>query len=682
MNPSTEETPPHTANSSTHNTSNFLKHLERQKNILCSIGSADLSIINSASLLEEFLFTPNHRPEITKDNTPDPKLNFYPPFLIPECLALHYPFFLTTPIPRSCKINRIGTHTYEQWEQLKRIPSKFPDPQNTKWDDGIGNVDLSAELKPEHKLAFLTNDTSRSNWFKSKAVHLTTWAYPSLNLPPCIQKMLQETFVGKPQDPNKLDEIYDIAVTDKLLADLGVNASDFRTRRETACIAATYGILLTCLEKFFCTPRFIKNCQESLHYTFGHGFVKLINIITDVTLSDYVTYHGLTHKNRLNNPRQHTQLPSEDRFDYLIDTIYLFLVFTWQTAMDIWAQTLDEQTQQNLRNKLETVLPEVLKLPSTFEMSAKLADTLFPPILLEALTSSLPDFINQAQITNFRTFICTKSGIPQSMCPALPSDFVPISYNESHPLLWCHTFVLRLSAYLLNHGDYMTVPTNPYLVSECYCNCNLCSPHKMPCFNQYLLNEILTIDNFEIQGPPDEHGHPTKRITLTANKFANAYLASFKENDYFFDEVKHYKDNKHAFSEKVEACLIKDEKLLALLRETQLRREKELLKRGTGIYLDPVTGEPLTREHHYDEVDGAQEVPTDRKEFSDALPPAGRIKRRDTGYPHYEFRPHDSEPTIRKCGLSCRPKLPSKQSKQGLRTITLEESNTETETDC
>lgn len=628
----------------------FLKHLERQKNILLSMSSSsDLTLSNTASLLEEFLFTPQKRPEPEQDGQPDPKLNFYPPFLVPECLALHYPFFLTVPIPRSCKINRLGTHTYEQWQKLQTLPSKIPDPQNTKWNDGIGNADLSAELKTEQKLALLTMDSNRSAWFKAKATHLHNWAYPSLSLPPCVQKLLQETLVGKPQDPNKLDDSYEVAITDKMLVDLGIPEAKCSSRRETACTAATYGILLSCLEKFFCSPRFVKNCQESLHYTFGHGFVKLVQVVTDVCLSDFVTYHGLTHKNRLNNPRQHSQLNEEDRFDYLVDSIYLFLVFTWQTAMDIWAQTLDKATQTSLRQKLQDAVPRILKQENTFAMSTQIADTIFPPLLLDALSTSLPDFTNQAQLNNFRTFICTKSGVPQAMCPALPSDFVPLNYDESHPILWSHVLLLRLSAFLLNHGDYMTVPPNPYLVSECYCNCNLCAPHKMPCYNQYLLNEILTIDNFEIQGPPDDKGNPSKRIALTANKFANAYLSSFKEKDYFYDRVQHYKDNKHAFQEKVEACLIKDEKLLALLRETQLRREKELLKRGTGIYLDPVTGEPLTGhlDINYDEVDGQQKVPTNGEKPSDALPPVGRVKRRDTGRPRAESRLHGSKPGVK-----------------------------------
>ncbi|AGS11277.1 100K protein [Duck adenovirus 1] len=567
----------------------FPRHLRRQAMILKASSDADLDVLTLAKQLEESIFTPKER---KVEGDPDPKLNFYPPFLTPECLALHFPFFLNLPIPRSCKANRIGSKLYEQWKVQKDLQLVFPDPATCKWNDALGAADTIAELKDNQKFALLKNDSSRASWFKSKALGMTTFAYPSIALPPALQKLLIELFIGKSQEPNALDQDYVPALTDSFIVNISPKLKP-EVVRENAKQAVVYGVLMHCLNTFFSSKVVIKNLQEALHYTFNHGFVKLIHLLTDCNLSDFVTFHGLTHRNRLNNPLLQTQLAGDDKYDYILDSVYLFLVFTWQTAMDIWQQTLDGNTLKSIEVALGNEMGKILRKPSSVGMAEHIAGIIFPPLMVTTFQANLPDFINQTQLQNFRTFICLKSGVPQAICPLLPSDCVPLTFKESHPILWGHVLLLNLAAFVVNHGDYMKEVDSPVLISSCMCDCNLCSPHRMPCYNAALMQEILTIGKFEFQEPPDESGKVTKSLKLTPQTFANAYLRFFSERDFFFDTVQHYKTDPSEFKDPLQACVIKNTKLLATLRETQIRREKELLKRGSGVYLDPDTGEPL-----------------------------------------------------------------------------------------
>ncbi|QSV39485.1 100K [Bovine adenovirus 7] len=560
------------------------KHLERQIKI-CQTLNPTLEDLNIGSMLEKFLFCPKERRE---SGEPDPKLNFYPPFLIPECLALHYPFFLSTTIPPSCKINRLGCDTYTEWFSLQNLQFKVPELEKCKWDDKLGKVNLIEELKQNQKIVLIKEDTARTSWVKTKCKNLQHFSYPSLNLPPVLQQILLETFVGKIQDPNNLKTTYEPAITSQTLEKYNINV-DLKALQNRLVLASTYGVLLQCMKKFFFNNQFIINCQETLHYTFNHGYVRFLNQLANVNLSEFVTFHGITHRNRLNNPFQHTQLGIEDKIDYIIDCIYLFLVLTWQTAMDIWNQTLDDNTINEIKKQLHSKTYEILKSESAEEASQIITCEIFPDILIEAFTRNLPDFINQAQLTNFRTFICSKSGIPQSICPLLPSDLIPLKFEEANPVLWSHVLLVQCASFLMNHGDYLHEIDQPQTLSSVYCDCNLCSPHRMPCYNSRLLQEILTIDKFEFV-----NADQSKSLKLNLQTFANAYLTKFNKDDFFFNKIKFYKDNKTHFSHQLTACVLKDEKLLAKLSEIQNRREKELLKRGKGIYLDPDTGETLS----------------------------------------------------------------------------------------
>ncbi|ASU50480.1 late 100Kd hexon transport protein [Odocoileus adenovirus 1] len=564
------------------------KHLERQIKI-CKGINTNISDLNIASAFENLIFCPKDR---RFNGDPDPKMNFYPPFLIPECLALHYPFFLSIGLPKSCKANNIGSPSYPKWLKKSTLSSEIPDVEKCKWDDSLGKVDLIEELQPNQKLIRVQQDSQRLMWCKEKAKNLIYFSYPSLSLPPNLHKILIESFIGKSQDPNQLEKTYEPAITVEKLKNLKItgNIQEIQNRLS---MAISYGVLIECITKLFSEKQFIMHCQESLHYTFNHGFVKLIQLLTDVNLSEFVTFHGLTHRNRLNNPFQHTQLSDEDKVDYVLDTIYLFLVLTWQTAMDIWNQTLDEKTIEQIKEHLDNKSVSIITATSCQNAAQIIANIIFPQILLDAFSANLPDFINQSQITNFRNFICIKSGIPQSICPLLPSDLVPLEFTESHPILWSHVLMLKYATFLMNHGNYLNHPEKPYTISSSYCECNLCSPHRMPCYNSNLLNEILSIGKFEFQS--ESNDKDKKSFKLTPQAFANAYLSKIPLKDFFYDKTIFYKDNKEEFSHQLTACIIKDEKLLATITEMQVRREKELLKRGAGVYLDPETGEQLNQ---------------------------------------------------------------------------------------
>nr|WMQ77654.1 100 kDa protein [Zoothera dauma adenovirus] len=563
-------------------TSALAKHLERQAKIVKAIvgDNESFDVTGLGFYLEQAIFKPTERPTSTE---PDPRLNFYPPFLVPECLASHYPFVLNLAIPRSCKANRCGSRKLEDFKNITGFPDEFP--TNLSPSTGLGNVETISSLEGNQKFALLVSDTARARWFKSKALQMTHFSYPSVGLPIPIHKILLDEFVSKSQDPNS-DEQCKPSITDEDIMNIYGQKVDIPSVRSSILYSVTHGLNIKIMQRFFRDHRTIKNIQDCLHYTFCRGYVQLIKSLTDCSLSEYVTYHGLTHRNRLNNPYLHSCLEGDDKYDYILDTIYLYMVFTWQTAMDIWQQMLDDKTLDMIRDLLIKNKTEILSKANSEDIATTIGRIIFPDVLINALIASLPDFVNQMQLQNFRSFITVKSGVPCAICPILPTDCIPLDYNESEPIMWGHVFLMKLSSFIMNHGTYEKTNGITGSIVESLCECNLCSPHRMPFYNNHLLNEILTINKFEFNGPDG------KSIKLTPQIFANAYLEFFKKDDFYPHEVKLYKDNRDSFSE-TGACVIKNSKLLATLREAQIRREKELLKRGSGLYLNPETGEPF-----------------------------------------------------------------------------------------
>lgn len=520
--------------------------------------------------VEEWVFTPRDRPRNAPGETfveADPKFNFFPPFLTPECLATHHPFFTTMPIPLSCKANCLGTEDFDRWAYRCTLPEEFPSDFDA-WDDGIGSADTISDLKENQKFALLRDDNGRARWFKAKAEGMRFWCYPIVSIPPSIGKLILETLV-----------------------DCAERASEDKvpTAKRIAVQVSSVGVTNKILKSIFERKWFVKNCQESLHYCFSHGFVKLVKMLTDTDLSSYVTYHGLTYRNRLNNSGLHTAIDDkEDKFDYLVDTIYLYLILTWQTAMNVWQQSIDENYIEALKRALIEEAVEPL-LRGDYEETCRIVAELVTggDALERALENSLPDFINQNQITNFRTFVCSKSGVPQSICPILPTDCVPLRYERAPPVLWSHVYMINMASFLCNHGDYMrSVPENP-VITTCLCECNLCSPHKMPCYNTHLEDEILALDKMTLSDG-------NKTATVGVEDFCNCLIRMNHVDDYYHDAINFYRDDPDMFSG-TKPSIFKNKKLLSILKELKAKKEAELLKRGQGIYLNPSTGDPLTR---------------------------------------------------------------------------------------
>lgn len=560
---------------SPYETTNFHRHLERQAKILKAAltqatDTEDDDIAAAGKIVEEWVFMPKDRPKNTSGDTfvdDDPKFNFFPPFLTPECLATHHPFFTTMPIPLSCKANCLGTQEHERWEKRCELPEEAPNDFDV-WDDGIGSADIISDLKENQKFALLSSDNGRARWFKAKAEGMRFWCYPIISIPPCIGKLLLET----------LTECAEKACVDKV-----------PLAKKIAVQIASVGVTNKILRHLFTRKWFIKNCHESLHYCFLHGFVRLVKMLTDAELSDYVTFHGLTYRNRLNNSGLHRSIEDEvDKRDYIVDSIYLFLVLTWQTAMNVWQQSLDERYIESVKKVItaEAIAPlhdgnydETLRIVTEVVMGED--------ALEKAFESSMPDFVNQNQLTNFRNFVCLRSGVPQSVCPILPTDCVPLSYDRAAPVLWTHVYLINLASFLCNQGDYMKpVPENP-VITTCLCDCNICSPHKMPCYNTHLEDEILAFDKMCLSD-----GNKTAAVGI--EDFCNCLVRMTHVDDFYHDTITFYKDEPDMFSG-TKPSIFKNKKLLSILKELKAKKEAELLRRGQGIYLNPSTGDLLTR---------------------------------------------------------------------------------------
>ncbi|QOJ53952.1 100K protein [Barthadenovirus mellis] len=569
---------------------------------------------------EKALFFPRraYKPSAPRDDPhssdDDPRFNFYPPFLFPERIASHFPFFNTLPVHATCKLN---TCFCEGAKEGSSVVARAGDGDNASTvvtdPSGLWNRREPASDPPERcdadawndeprwsakdllydrpsaedtRLPLLRTDSARAGWVKSKSCDMKYFAFPSVGLPPLFRQVLLEKLVGD--------------------SDGGAHERSNEKKRQLA-YASTIGVTMSCLRRFFRHPVVVKNAQESLHYAFRHGYVRLLYMLTDKDLSDFVTFHGVTYRNRLNNAGLLNALTSEDdRFDYVVDTIYLFLILTWQTAMDIWQQTFDDDTKGHLLAALNDRLPDLIAADNVKTCSDILADILFPDVVLTTFAHSLPDFINQSQIDNFRGFVCAKSGIPRSIVPVLPSDLVPPRYEWACPPLWPHVFLLQTAAFLTVHGDYLKRLPDDVSTATCLCDCNLCSPRRMPCYNPLLQQEIALVGSFQLVRPDAETGEGTKGAKLTPETFANAYLRLVVAEDFAVDRVRHYVSEPEAFARPLEAAVIKDAKLLATLTEIHTRRDAEMLKRGAGIYLDPESGKVLGRQQELQRAAGKQ----------------------------------------------------------------------------
>ncbi|ARE31892.1 100 kDa protein [red squirrel adenovirus 1] len=586
------------------------KHIRRQSNILLEAFRDALelptSIAEVSRAYERNLFCPLKLPKKQENGTvePNPRLNFYPTFITPETLATYHLFFQNQKIPLSCKVNRPKANQIMKLSRGARIPDFPTVEQVRKIFEGLGDEQVSKNaLQQENShLIELEYDPPRAAVLKRNTA-LTHFAYPAVNLPPKIMSCVMDTLVMKHVESHQAgeeEEADSVVVSDEeLLRWLQFKgtkeeaAVEISEKRKTMMAVVLVSSLLQCLKRFFTSESMIKKIGETLHYTFHHGYVKQAIKISNVDLTNIVSYMGILHENRVGHSTLHKTLKGENRMDYVRDTIFLWLIYTWQTAMGVWQQCMDDNNLKELQKILQKAKKNLWTEDNESYMSKELSAIIFPDHLLETLQKGLPDLTNQSMIQHFRDFILERSGILPAMCTALPTDFVPLTYHECPPPLWAYTYFLQLANYFMYHND-LHVDSSGEGVLDCYCRCNLCTPHRCLATNTALLNEVQLIGTFELQGPPSEDGKAPAPLKLTSGLWTSAYLRKFNREDYYPFTIQYYEDHKNPRTKaELSACVITQSKILAQLQNIKKAREEFLLKKGHGVYIDPQTGEEL-----------------------------------------------------------------------------------------
>uniref|UniRef100_A0AAU6S553 Shutoff protein n=1 Tax=Rhinolophus ferrumequinum adenovirus TaxID=3140013 RepID=A0AAU6S553_9ADEN len=594
----------------------LLKHLRRQSRIVALALEARASCPLSASDLtlayEKRLFSPPTPPLRQENGTcaPDPHINFYPAFMLPEVLATYHLFFMNQKIPISCRANRTRADKVLFLTEGARLPVFPALAEVSKIFEGLGEEEVASEaevnsLQENHSaLVELCGDNPRLAVVK-RTVSLTHFAYPAITLPPKIMSCVMEQLVMKkqtpeyPENPTPPEEEEDLAVVsnEQLAGWLKLPPGpqqlvELEARRKTMMAVTLVSIHLECMRRFFTEPHVIRKLGESIHYLFRHGYIKQASKISNVELTNLVSYLGILHENRLGQNVLHSTLEGEARRDYVRDTIFLFLIYTWQSAMGVWQQCLEDANLKELEKLLQRARRDLWTSFDEVTMTQELADIIFPPKLLATLQNGLPDFVSQSMMQNFRSFILERSGVLPAMCNALPSDFIPIAYKECPPPLWGYTYCLQLANFLMFHNDVAEDVSGEGLL-ECYCRCNLCTPHRSLAVNTALLNETQSIGTFELQGPPAADGTPGRSLKLSPGLWTSAYLRKFVPEDYHAHKIRFFENQSDNSRAELTACVITQASIIAQLQDIKKAREEFLLKKGHGVYLDPQTGEQL-----------------------------------------------------------------------------------------
>ncbi len=595
----------------------LLKHLHRQCAIVCDAlqerSEVPLSVAEVSRAYELSLFSPRVPPRRRENGTcePNPRLNFYPAFVVPEVLATYHIFFQNCKIPISCRANRSRADKMLALRQGDHIPDIAALEDVPKIFEGLGRNEKRAanSLQQENSeneshtgaLVELEGDNARLAVLK-RSIEVTHFAYPALNLPPKVMNAVMDGLImrrGQPlaPDANLHEETEDgqPVVSDEQLTRWLENAdpAELEERRKMMMAAVLVTVELECLQRFFGDPEMQRKVEETLHYTFRQGYVRQACKISNVELSNLVSYLGILHENRLGQSVLHSTLRGEARRDYVRDCVYLFLCYTWQTAMGVWQQCLEERNLKELEKLLQRALKDLWTGFNERSVAAALADLIFPERLLKTLQQGLPDFTSQSMLQNFRNFILERSGILPATCCALPSDFVPLVYRECPPPLWGHCYLFQLANYLSYHADLMEDSSGEGLM-ECHCRCNLCTPHRSLVCNTQLLSESQIIGTFELQGPSSsDEKSAAPGLKLTPGLWTSAYLRKFVPEDYHAHEIRFYEDQSRPPKAELTACVITQGEILGQLQAIQKARQEFLLKRGRGVYLDPQSGEEL-----------------------------------------------------------------------------------------
>lgn len=582
---------------------NIRTHLNRQammlKGALKEIDESGetfkLSVSDIQLMLERFIFNP---PSGTPAEHAEVRYNFYPPFMHPKTICNYHIFSTTAPIPMSCKANRYGTEIMKKTVNLstfRRLP---------KWnigvsiDDDLGDeVSPVGELEEGVKMVPLEGDISRLQWAKSRGAHIMYFSYPSLHAPPKIVKMLMETLIQPMANEGDRDNCEPCVSDEEIAAMVDPNGSmdvpdrhaAIEKRRSMVSMAIKHCFEMHLMERLFREPSMVKKLQEVLHHTLHHGFVQVIREVAKVNLSNYVTFHGTTYNNLLNNCIQGQLFEGVDKEDFVVDSVYLALVLTWQTGMGMWQQAITDDTVKMYADYFERNKRRIYAMSSVNDMANEIIDALMDgDRLTQEMRKALPNFICLSQISSFRQFLMERSNIPSTAAPFYPSDFIPLCFKQCSPRLWQHCYLLQVAYFITNHGGYLWEPDSASSLSRAYCPCNLCSPHRMPQDNVALHNEMEAIGTFEIQNAEG------KSFKLTPELWTNAYLDKFMPQDYHPFEVHFFKEHPDNFVPNMTACVTSSPQIFTLIRQIKENREEFLLNKGKGVYKDPASGETIS----------------------------------------------------------------------------------------
>uniref|UniRef100_A0AAU6S541 Shutoff protein n=1 Tax=Pipistrellus pipistrellus adenovirus TaxID=3140007 RepID=A0AAU6S541_9ADEN len=598
----------------------LLRHIARQSTIVAQSlqdrWTAPVGPGEIGRAVERALFSPPTPPRRQENGTceADPRINFYPTFVVPETLATYHIFFYNQKIPASCRANRTRADRALALKAGDTFPTYSPISEVPKIFEGLGTEEKISENvleddEGESILVELEGDNPRLAIMK-RFSHLTHFAYPAVNLPPKVMEVVMNKLLVRRAQPAANVEDIDSEAGEPVVSDaelekwldfpLGATperrAEIVAERRKDMMAVCLVTTLLECMDRFFRNPDIVRKMGETIHYAFRHGYVALASKISNVELSNLVSYMGILHENRLGQSVLHTILKGEAKRDYIRDTVFLMLVYTWQTAMGVWQQCLEPANLKELEKILQR---EKKKLWTGFDertIAKDLSDIVMPVKLLETLQKGLPDLVSQSMMQNFRNLVLERSGILPAVSNAFPTDFVPITYKESPPQLWPYVYLMRLANYLMYHTDVAFDVAGEGLMSH-YCRCNLCTPHRCLATNTALLNETQLIGTFEIQGPPSGEGEEQSKargLKLTAGLWASAFLRKFIPEDYHAHKIAFYEDQSKPPAKVPTACVITQDSILGQLHEIKKAREEFLLKKGKGAYFDPQTGEELS----------------------------------------------------------------------------------------
>ncbi|WET32000.1 100 kDa protein [Canine adenovirus 2] len=583
------------------------KHLQRQSAIVLDSIKDHLQVPTSVSELscayERSLFSPNTPPRQQSNGTceANPKLNFYPTFLVPETLATYHIFFVNQKIPVSCRANRAKADRALALQEGDCLPDYETMDTVSRVFEGLGGEVVAdhALQNNDSVLVELKEDNPRLAVVK-RNLSVSHFAYPAVHLPPKVITTVMDNLLVKRSTPSadvsELDPEGGQEVVSDTELSKWLNTSDpeaLEKQRKTVMGSVLVTVVLECMQRLFTSEEMVKKIGEALHYTFRHGYVSLACKISNVELTNVVTYMGILHENRLGQTTLHHTVQGEARRDYIRDSIFLILIHAWQTAMGIWQQCLEEENLKELAKLLQKIKKPLYTETSQRLMGKLLANVVFPPKLLQTFHKGLPDIVSQSMMQNFRSFILERSGILPSMTCALPTDFVPIHFKECPPTMWPYTYLLKLANFFMYHNDLCYDVGGEGLL-EHYCRCNLCTPHRCLATNPAMLNETQLIGTFDIRGPGGENGaESSSGLKLTAGMWTSAFLRKFESSDYHAHKIQFYENQSKPPSVEPTPCVITQSSILAQLHDIKKAREEFLLKSGQGQYLDPQTGEPL-----------------------------------------------------------------------------------------